>query len=201
MTPHHRVHGVSILLELKELLGEWDGVRGLNERTEHAVGENLATPCIRNARSLLVCAAGLASHGDRDESVELEQRVAGFGFKDWDRNLRAPRIRLALARGDRTSLEELLAIPAARGAPWYRTADIVALLDGMAALGDRAGVEELGGLFQAPGTFFEPFALRALGITRGDTDLISRADERFRVLGLEWHASQTDHLVHGIGRV
>ena len=37
-----------------------------------------------------------------------------------------------------------------------------------------------------------PFRLRALGIVRADDGLLARADERFRALGLDWHADQTD---------
>ena len=42
-----------------------------------------------------------------------------------------------------------------------------------------------------PGTYLEPFALRALGIVREDASLLERAAERFEALGLDWHAART----------
>jgi hypothetical protein len=44
----------------------------------------------------------------------------------------------------------------------------------------------------------EPFALRALGATRRDDDLLARADAGFVKLGLKWHRSQTERLVAGL---
>ncbi|HEY8774851.1 MAG TPA: hypothetical protein VIM33_00035 [Gaiellaceae bacterium] len=49
-------------------------------------------------------------------------------------------------------------------------------------------------LLQA-GTYIEPFALRALGIVRGDETLVGKARDRLRGLGLGWHAEQTDALI------
>jgi hypothetical protein len=45
------------------------------------------------------------------------------------------------------------------------------------------------------GAYVEPFALRALGIVRGDEELLARADERFAAMGLEWHRAQTESLL------
>jgi hypothetical protein len=42
-----------------------------------------------------------------------------------------------------------------------------------------------------PGTYLEPFALRALGRARDDPALIALAVNRFERLGLDWHTSQT----------
>jgi hypothetical protein len=47
-------------------------------------------------------------------------------------------------------------------------------------------------------SILERFALRALGVTRGDDDLRARADERFRAFGLDWHCAQTERLLAGI---
>ena len=46
-----------------------------------------------------------------------------------------------------------------------------------------------------PGTYLEPFALRALGIARADTSLVERARSGFEALGLQWHASETARLL------
>ena len=55
-------------------------------------------------------------------------------------------------------------------------------------------VEEEARQLLRPGKYPEPFALRALGIVRGDEALIAQADERFRALRLHWHADQTESL-------
>ena len=46
-----------------------------------------------------------------------------------------------------------------------------------------------------PGTYLEPFALRALGLVREDASLIERAERRFEAFGLDWHAAQTRALL------
>jgi hypothetical protein len=46
-----------------------------------------------------------------------------------------------------------------------------------------------------PDTYLEPFALRALGHVRGDTELLKRAVDRFQEMGLDWHAARTRALV------
>ena len=48
--------------------------------------------------------------------------------------------------------------------------------------------------YAIPGTYLEPFALRTLGIARGDSALVARAQERFEAMGLEWYAAQTPAL-------
>src|SRR3990170_5851125 len=63
LTPHHRLHGVAFLLEVEELAGGWEPIRELTPRVEQAVAANLATPCVHNPRSLLVCALAHACLG------------------------------------------------------------------------------------------------------------------------------------------
>ena len=46
-----------------------------------------------------------------------------------------------------------------------------------------------------PGTYLEPFALRALGIVRQDEALIQQASDRFRAMGLTWHAEQSGRML------
>ena len=72
-----------------------------------------------------------------------------------------------------------------------------AQLDALAAAGIRS--ESSVRPTAAPGRHVpvEPFALRALGIVRGDDDLLARAQERFAALGLHRHAAQTDALASG----
>jgi len=72
-------------------------------------------------------------------------------------------------------------------------------MDALAALRDAAQIEADVRPLLMPGTYLEPFALRALGIVREDEALIERAHERFAALGLEWHGAQTDAMVR-VGR-
>lgn len=112
--------------------------------------------------------------------------------------LDVPRLRLALARGDLAQAERLLATPVAeRG--WYRgwmaISRIATRLDGLAAIRDTARVEAEAADCLRPGTYFEPFALRALGLVREDPDLLASAAQRFAALGLAWHAQKTRALL------
>jgi len=46
-----------------------------------------------------------------------------------------------------------------------------------------------------PGTYFEPFALRALGVVREEADLLDQAVTRFEAMKLGWHAEETRALL------
>jgi tetratricopeptide (TPR) repeat protein len=97
LTPHHRVHGVSFLLEHEELLGSWQRIAALTERAERSVEANLDTPCIRNMRSLLLCAAASVELGRDNEGRLLEAKAEQLEMAGHDKILSAPRTRLALA--------------------------------------------------------------------------------------------------------
>src|SRR5262249_24608054 len=60
LTPHHRVHAISLVVEAEELAGGWESIREVRPEVERVVEANRATPCIRNARGLLLCAAAHA---------------------------------------------------------------------------------------------------------------------------------------------
>ncbi len=194
LTPHHRLHGVAIDLEVEELLGNWAAVQDLEDRVALAVAENAATPCVRHSRSLLVCAlaaevAGDAGRARRLEDAAMEQWMEGYGF-----TLETPRLRLALARGDLAEVERIVAMPETehgwhRG--WFVFANVTAWLDALAALGRPDRVEQLALPYLSQTSYVEPFALRALGRVRGDETLVRQALERFEALGLGWHAEQT----------
>ena len=72
---------------------------------------------------------------------------------------------------------------------------MTAHLDGLAALGARERIEDEAALALRPGTYLEPFALRALGIVRHDRALIERAADHFESLGLGWHAARTREIL------
>lgn len=194
LTPHHRLHGVAITIEVEELLGRWDVVRELRERLVAAVTENLETPCVRNPRSLLVAAVASELDGDAATSRALEERALELWMDGYGLTLDTPRLRLALARKDRDQVEQLLElIDTSHGwhRGWFVFGNVSARLDALADLGRRDQIEE-----EAPGharrpNYLRPFALRALGRVRGDPALLRDALADFESLGLDWHAAET----------
>ncbi|HEY7196222.1 MAG TPA: adenylate/guanylate cyclase domain-containing protein [Gaiellaceae bacterium] len=202
LTPHHVLHGVSVLIEVEELLGVWDEVLAMRPRLEANVAANALTPCIRNARSLLVAAIASSYGGDYAEARRLEEEAESFAFEGYGEVLDMPRARLALQRGELDRVEEFLnEPPPERG--WYRgwmaMAALVARLDALATLGDRARIEEEAPRVLRPGKYLEPFGLRALGLVREDEALVERAAVRFDQLGLTWHAARTRKATAGGG--
>jgi class 3 adenylate cyclase/tetratricopeptide (TPR) repeat protein len=194
LSPHHRLHGVSGLIEVEELAGGWHSISELGERAEHAVEQNLATPCIRNSRSLFLCALARLYQGDEDESRRLDEWAQEVSLEGYGLTLAGPRIRLALARGELDVVEELVA--AEHVFPQvFHLGSQAALLEGLAALRDRAGTEREAEPLLEPGTYLEPFALRALGLVREDESLIEQALARFQAMGLDWYAEETRRLV------
>jgi class 3 adenylate cyclase len=194
LTPHHRLHGVSIKVEVEELLGRWDVVRELRERAEAAVAENLETPCVRNPRVLLVSAVASELNGDPALARELEDRALEIWMEGYGMTLDTPRVRLALARNDLDEVERLLSLKDTthgwhRG--WFIFMNLAARLDALAALGRRGEVEEEAPDHTRRRNYLRPFALRALGRVRGDSDLLRDALADFESLGLDWHAVET----------
>jgi class 3 adenylate cyclase len=197
LTPHHRMHGIAVVVETEELAGHWEAIRNLTARVEQAVEENEATPCVRNARSLYVTAAAHLIGGDAETASRLERAADALETHPW--SLLAPQVRLALVREDLGRTRALLDEWQRRiASPWslvYRAT----LLDALAALRDCEAVEEEASALIQPRSYLEPFALRALGIVREDEALIEQAQGRFAALELDWHAAQTDFLVR-VGR-
>jgi class 3 adenylate cyclase len=191
LSPHHRLHGVSGMLELEELLGDWAAALVYEEAVQRAVAANQTTPCVRNARSLLVCALAHAHLGDEEESRRLEEEGEANGMTGYGTVLDAPRLQLALHRGDLESVESLLGDPAVRTSNWFYLSSMAAHLDGLAAIGARERLEREAPRVLQPLTYLEPFALRALGLVREDELLIARAVDCFEAFGLGWHAART----------
>ena len=195
LTPHHRVHAAGWQLILASVTGRWDEVRALAAEAEHVVDANLAaaTPCVSDVSILLNCATGSAQAGDEDEARRLEAKANGLGmeggrwYQGW---FEPPRIRLALARHETGQLAEL----AAADFDW-EWEPVSTFLDALAALGDCERIEAEAPKWLTEGTFDEPFALRALGIARGDRALLRQALERFEAMDLPWHVEQTRHLL------
>ncbi|MDQ1603455.1 MAG: hypothetical protein QOE01_1300 [Actinomycetota bacterium] len=61
----------------------------------------------------------------------------------------------------------------------------------LVAVGRTDEVEVLATRLCQPGTYLEPFALRAFGLVRRDVALLAQAIERFEEMGLDWHAADT----------
>jgi hypothetical protein len=192
LTPHHRLHGAANLIEIDELKGAWAAIVAREQATIDAVTANRDTPCVRNPRSLLVCAIAREVAGDGERSAELEGAAAEFQAEGHGDAVATPRARLAIVRGELGILEELFADDLwLRRQTWFALPSASARLDGLAILGEPADIESA---FAPPRSYVEPFALRALGVARADESLLAQADKRFRALGLDWHADQTAHL-------
>ena len=200
LTPHHRVHAVAVPMEVEELLGDWDGVRRMREEAEAAVAGNLETPCVRNPRSILLCALAEEVAGNRSAADALVARADELKMEGHGLVRDGPRVRLELLRGDRDAVRRLLGEDdlVAKQRTGYHLSRISIRLDALAALGEREPVEEEATDLLVPGTYLEPFALRALGIVREDERMVEQARERFGAMGLIWHAAETDRLVRGL---
>jgi hypothetical protein len=196
LTVHHRLHGISIQLEVEEIGAGWEAILELAERTQKAVEANLATPCVRNARSLLVTALAAAYQGEEAQARELEQRAQEVETSGYEMVLGAPRLRLALLRGELTDVDSLTPpFKGYRAQTWFALQAAAARIDALAELGERNRVEEEAPPLVEPQTYLEPFALRALGRVRRDEHLIEQAAERFDAMGLDWYAGETRALL------
>ncbi len=195
LSPHHEVHALAVLLFVEEALGHWDEVHRLQQRVEPAVAANQGTPCVLNPRTLFSCAVACGELGLDAEAQRLEEAAVGQGFQDagfgcW---LDPPPAHLALLRGD---LDRVVTLLESSGAMWHWTTDgslyaLATKLDALIALGRTAEAEEVATPLLQPGTYLEPFALRTLGLVRGDPALTAQAVERFDAMGLGWHAAKT----------
>jgi DNA-binding SARP family transcriptional activator len=193
LTPHHRVHGVAGVLEVEELAAGWQQIGGLAARVEQVVAANADRPCVHNPRSLLVCALANAYLGNDAEAARLEALADSLDVDEYGRCFET-RARLSLLRGDLATVERLLAELDEASTKLVRVRKLApraALLESLAALGDGERIERLAAPLLRPGTYLEPFALRALGIAREDAGLIERAIANFEAMGLAWHAGQT----------
>ncbi len=192
--PHHRLHTVAMEVEFWEILGEWERIRALVPRLRSAVEANLATPCVRSARSLLVAAAACAATGDEDEADSLERQAEQLHMEGFGWIMDSPRVRLALHRRDLSTVRALVSGDSpfiSRRGMWYFPAAVAAYLDGLAALGAEARVAEEADKFLGQDSALRPFARRALGVAKRDPALLRVAAEEFEAYGLERQAVAT----------
>lgn len=156
-----------------------------------AVEANLTTPCVRNARALLLTALAAAYTGDEETARQYERRAEEVVTEGYDLVLAAPRTWLALLRGAIDDVDRLEPVDLTRVKTAYALPAAAARLDALAARKERSLVEREAPPLLRPGTYLEPFALRALGAVREDELLVERAAGRFDAMGLTWHAEQT----------
>jgi class 3 adenylate cyclase/tetratricopeptide (TPR) repeat protein len=189
LTPHHEVHAAAFLLVTHTIGGDWGKARQLSPRAEAACAANADTPCQFNWRGLLMAGLAHAQLGDDHGARRLEELAAESLTVQGPLAKEPALVRLAMLRGDLETLERLLGenpeidfwdvdYPAAR-------------LDGLAALGDRVGVEAEAPRALDVGGYVEPFAMRALGTVREDSALLNQAVTLFDDLGLSWRAAET----------
>ena len=147
-----------------------------------------------NARSLFVCALAHAHLGNQKESRRLEQMGERLAMTGYGTVLDTPRLQLALHRNDLAAVQSLLGKPAVRTSNWFYLSAMAAHLDALAALGARERVVEEATPALQPGTYLEPFALRAQGIVDGVNEHRSRYEQikRFEVLPREFSAEEDE---------
>jgi tetratricopeptide (TPR) repeat protein len=193
LTPHHRLHAAAALIDVELAAGRWERVRDLTARAEAAVAANIATPCALNVCSLLGCALASIRLGNEQEARRLERSADDLGMEGYGAYFEPWRIEILLARGELAEVERKLDEWSPGG---FGDVDgLVVRLNALVALGRRAEIEQEAPALLGPGTYLEPFALRALGFARHDDLLIEQAIDRFEAMGLDWHAAETSKLL------
>ena len=195
LSPHHRVHAAFEHVYVESSAGRWDAVAALTRRAESAVAANADTPCALDVVVLLDCALAHVYLGAAGEARRLEQAAADLRMEGY--GVLSPRIELAIAiaRGDLTEVERLLGTWSPAGLDDVE--GLATRLDALVALGRRDDIEAEAPALVIPGSYLEPFALRALGSARGDGGLTLRAVSRFEAMDLTWHADQTKRSIGG----
>jgi tetratricopeptide (TPR) repeat protein len=194
---HHRLHAAFEHVYVEASAGRWEAVGALTARTESAVMANAATPCVLEDFALLFCALALVHLGDDAEARRLEQVVTDLGRKGFEGRASTD-VEIALARNDLPEVARLLDTlhPGDLG----EIEGHAARLDALVALGRTSAIEEEAPALMIPGSYLEPFALRALGWAHGDDELLERAIDRFTDMGMEWYADQTKRWMSGAER-
>ena len=191
LTPHHRMHAASLVINHEEVMGRWETVRALTERAESAVAANAATPCATNVFALLSCALANVRLGDEREARRLQQAAEDVGMEGY--RFDAPNVELAVARGDLEEVERRLDAWQPEG--FWDYDGLIAWMNGLVALGRFGQIEQEVPSFLKPGSILEPYGERSLGFARRDESLIRRAADRFEEFGMPWHAEDTRRLL------
>ncbi len=194
LSAHHRVHAVAMHLEVHELVAAWSSMCALGDRTRAAVVANEATPCARNARSLLAVALAQALSDNEAAARDFEARATDVSMAGYDGSVAALRIMLALHRDQLDEVEQLLpvAVPPPPARNWWRLVTLATRLDALAQLGWAEQAVAEATQLAHPGTYLAPFATRCLALVDKDTTRLAESAAQFRTLGLDWHAQQTE---------
>jgi class 3 adenylate cyclase/tetratricopeptide (TPR) repeat protein len=190
LTAHDEVHAVGLHAVVESALGDWEALRDLAVRAEKASAANEDFPCQFNWRTLLVCALGLAQLEEEHQSRRLEEIGCATAVVAGPPEVEPALLRLALLRDDEKEVRRILEVLPAMGGPWGLDG-AAARLDALLALGETERLEEAAAPFLGEESYTCPFALRALGISRGDASLVDQAVARFQAMGLEWRAAET----------
>ena len=191
LTPHHRMHAASLVINHEEVMGRWESVRALTDRAESAVAANAATPCATNVFALLSCALANVHLGDDAEARRLERAADDVGMEGY--RFQASHVQIAAARRDLDAIERILENWRPDG--FWDHDGLISWMNGLLTLGRVEQIEEEVPPFLKPGTILEPYVERTLGVARDDPALIRRAATRFEELGLAWHAEDTRRLL------
>jgi hypothetical protein len=168
-------------------------VRELAASAERAVEANLETPCPANVATLLHCALASQRCDENGEASRLEARADTHWLEAYASYYAPAKLRLAVVRDDRDELRRLLASYTPQLSPRVFHG-VAAVLDALVALADRERIKAEAPRWTTPGTYFEPFALKALGFARDDEMLLEQAAARFEAMELDWHAEETRRL-------
>jgi hypothetical protein len=190
------VHAVGLNSLIENALGEWEALGRLAVRAEKASAANEDFPCQFNWRTLLICALGLAQLGEERQARRLEEAGRATALVAGPAELEPALLRLALLRGDEEEARRILELPPTTGGPWDLDRP-AARLDALLGLGEAERLEQEAAPFLDWESYTRPFALRALGISRGDPSLVDQAVASFRAIGLEWRAAETRRLAAG----
>jgi hypothetical protein len=193
LSPHHRMHGVSLHVEIEEIAGDWETLRAYEPTVQAAVAENAATPCIRHQRCLLVCAAARAAAGETDEARALAATVEAMPQEGHAVALDPVRLRLAIELGDLDAVAALSESEPKYLISWGLS-PATTRLDALAALRDRERLEREAPRFLRPSLVTEPYAQRALGLVREDAALLHAAVGSFEQRGMRYQAAATASL-------
>jgi class 3 adenylate cyclase/tetratricopeptide (TPR) repeat protein len=199
LTAHDQVHAVGLHAVVAGLLGEWEALGNLATRAEKASAANEDFPCQFNWRTLLLCALGLAQRGREGEARRLEEIGRASAVVAGPPELEPALLRLALLRADGEETRRILEVLPATGGP-FDIDGAAARLDALLLLGETGRLEEEALPFLDEEGYTRPFALRAIGISRGDPSLVDEAAVRFEAMGLAWRAVETRDLAGGTVR-
>ena len=145
---------------------------------------------------MLVCALAFRRLGDEREARRLEEMGRTSAVVAGPAELEPALLRLAMLRRDSDEARRILQTLPAFGGPWdVDTA--AARLDALLSLGEAERLEREATPFLEDESYTRPFALRAVGISRGNGSLVDEAVGSFRAMGLDWQAAETEALAAG----